>query len=199
MGFKDAVMGFAGKLGSSIDKGISSGKDGYNKMSDRGRIKRETDQLTSEINNIMLYVGKTLYADDPGNEKFEQAFSDIKAREEKLAALQKELEELDKQPAPAPQQPYVQPGQSVQPQPYVQPGQPVQPQPYVQPGQPVQPQPYVQPGQPVQPQPYAQPVQPVPVPPSAPQPTVPATVICKACGAELPARALFCDKCGAKQ
>lgn len=105
MGFKDAMMGFAGKLGSSIDKGISSGKEGYNKLSDRGRIKRETDQLTAEINNIMLNVGKALYAADPENEKFKQEFSDIKAKEEKLEILRKELEELDKQPEPAPAQP----------------------------------------------------------------------------------------------
>ncbi len=171
MGFKDAVMGFAGKLGSSIDKGITSGKEGYNKMSDRGRIKRESDQLTSEINNIMLYVGKTLYADDPENEKFKQAFSDIKAKEDKIAALRKELEELDKQPAPAPQ-PYAQP---VQPQPV-----PPQQQPYVQPAPPVQPQ--------------TAPVSPQPV-----NPTAPPTVICKSCGAGIPNGAFFCDKCGAKQ
>lgn len=185
MGFKDAVMGFAGKLGNSIDKGITSGKDGYDKMSERGRIKRETDQLTSEISNIMLYVGRTLYADDPENQKFKQAFSDIKAKEAKIAALQKELEKLDKQPPPAPQQPYIQPGQ---PAPYVQ---PVQPVPYAQPGQPA---PYAQPGQPA---PYAQPVNPAPYV----QPAQPAaeTLICKSCGAVLPGKALFCDKCGAKQ
>ncbi len=176
MGFKDAVMGFAGKLGSSIDKGISSGKDGYNKMSDRGRLKRETDQLTTEINNIMLYVGRTLYADEPENEKFRKEFSDVREKEEKLAALKKEMEELDKQPAPAPQQPDAQPVQPVPPQ-----------------------QPYVQPVQPVPPQPYAQPIQPVPPQPTAPVNPAPATVICKACGASLPTEALFCDKCGAKQ
>lgn len=102
MGFKDAMMGFAGKLGNSIDKGITSGKDGYDKLSERGRLKRETDQLTAEINNIILSVGKTLYAENPENEKFKQEFSEVKAKEEKLAALQKEMEELDKQPTAAP-------------------------------------------------------------------------------------------------
>lgn len=105
--------------------------------------------------------------------------------------------------APNPAMPYTPPAGQYAPPPYAPPGQPPYP-----PGAYGQP-PYAPPAAPYAPPyaPYAPAASEASVPPAAPEeqaepvppPVAPAAKNCVNCGAELPAEAVFCGKCGTKQ
>lgn len=102
MGLKETLMNFADKVGDTVDKGINKGKDSYNKMSEKNRINKEIKRLNAEINNIFISVGRKLYADDCGNEKFKTVFGEVTSKEAKLAELKKQLELLESGAVPCP-------------------------------------------------------------------------------------------------
>lgn len=95
MGFKEAMMGFAGKVSDTVDKGIEAGKDGYQKMSEKNRLNKEINQLNSEINDIFMTVGRQVYADNPDSEQFKVVFDNLKEKEAKLASNKRQLSLLD--------------------------------------------------------------------------------------------------------
>lgn len=95
MGFKEAMMGFAGKVSDTVDKGIEAGKDSYQKMSDKNRLNKEIKQLNSEINDIFITVGKQMYTDNPETPQFKVVFDNVRDKEAKLEACKRELSMLD--------------------------------------------------------------------------------------------------------
>lgn len=95
MGFKETVMGFAGKVSDTVDKGIEAGKDGYQKMSEKNRLNKEINQLNSEINDIFMTVGRQVYADNPDSEQFKVVFDNLKEKEAKLLSNKRQLSLLD--------------------------------------------------------------------------------------------------------
>lgn len=95
MGFKETMMGLAGKVSDTVDKGIEAGKDGYQKMSDKSRLNKEIKQLTAEINDIFMTVGRQVYADSPETPQFKVVFDNVKDKEAKLEACRRELSLLD--------------------------------------------------------------------------------------------------------
>lgn len=95
MGFKETVMGIAGKVSDTVDKGIEAGKDGYQKMSEKNRLNKEINQLNSEINDIFMTVGRQVYADNPDSEQFKVVFGNLKEKEAKLASNRRQLSLLD--------------------------------------------------------------------------------------------------------
>lgn len=95
MGFKETMMGLAGKVSDTVDKGIEAGKDGYQKMSDKSRLNKEIKQLNAEINDIFMTVGRQVYADSPETPQFKVVFDNVKDKEAKLEACRRELSLLD--------------------------------------------------------------------------------------------------------
>lgn len=95
MGFKETMMDLAGKVSDTVDKGIEAGKDGYQKMSDKSRLNKEIKQLTAEINDIFMTVGRQVYADSPEIPQFKVVFDNVRDKEAKLEACRRELSLLD--------------------------------------------------------------------------------------------------------
>ena len=95
MGFKETVIGLAEKVGDTVDKGIKTGKDSYNKMAEKSRIKKEMTQLNTEITDIFSSVGRRLYNESPENEQFKSVFDEVKSKEEKIAELKQQLSVLE--------------------------------------------------------------------------------------------------------
>ncbi len=95
MGFKETMMGFAGKVSDTVDKGIEAGKDGYQKMSDKNRLNKEIKQLNAEINDIFMTVGRQVYADNPDMPQFKVVFDNVRDKEAKLNVCRRELSLLD--------------------------------------------------------------------------------------------------------
>lgn len=95
MGIKETVIGFAEKVGDTVDKGIKTGKDSYNKMAEKNRIKKELTQLNTEINNIFASVGRRFFNENPNSEMFKTVFSEVKTKEEKVAELKQQLNVLE--------------------------------------------------------------------------------------------------------
>lgn len=95
MGIKETVMGFAEKVGDTVDKGIRTGSENYKKMSEKSKLKKEISQLDSELNGIYASVGRKLYNADPDNKEFAKIFGDISEKESELQLLKKELKILE--------------------------------------------------------------------------------------------------------
>ncbi len=95
MGFKETMMGFAGKVSDTVDKGIETGKESYQKMSEKNRLNKEIKTLTAEVNDILLNVGRQIYNTDPNNAQFSAVFSDVRAKEDKIASDKQQLSLLD--------------------------------------------------------------------------------------------------------
>lgn len=95
MGFKETMMGLAGKVSDTVDKGIEAGKDGYQKMAEKNRLNKEINQLNSEINDIFMTVGRQVYADNPDSEQFKVVFDNLREKEAKLASNKRQLSLLD--------------------------------------------------------------------------------------------------------
>ncbi|MBO5343328.1 MAG: zinc ribbon domain-containing protein [Ruminococcus sp.] len=95
MGFKETVFNFAEKVGDTVDKGINMGKESYNKMSEKSRIKKEINRLNTEINNIFVSVGRKLYTEDRENERFKTVFGDVASKESEIAELKNQLSILE--------------------------------------------------------------------------------------------------------
>lgn len=95
MGFKETVMGIAGKVGDAVDKGVKTGKENYNKMAEKARINKEMKQLTTEVTDILTSVGRRLYTENPENETFAVVFGEVKDKEEQIAKLKQQLGALD--------------------------------------------------------------------------------------------------------
>lgn len=95
MGFKETMLNLAGKVSDTVNEGISKGKDSYNKMAEKNRIKKEISTLTSDIEASFSNIGKQLYAEDRENEKFKEVFDDIASKENEIENLQQQLNELD--------------------------------------------------------------------------------------------------------
>ncbi|MCM1133514.1 MAG: zinc ribbon domain-containing protein [Ruminococcus flavefaciens] len=95
MGFKETVMGLAGKVSDTVDKGIEAGKDGYQKMSEKNRLNKEINQLNAEINDIFMTVGRKVYTDNPDSPEFKVVFESVKDKEAKLASNKRQLSLLD--------------------------------------------------------------------------------------------------------
>lgn len=95
MGFKETVMGFAGKVSDTVDKGIEAGKDSYQKMSEKNRLNKEINQLNSEINDIFMTVGRQVYTDTPDSSQFKVVFDSLREKEAKIASNKRQLSLLD--------------------------------------------------------------------------------------------------------
>lgn len=95
MGIKETVKGIAENVGDFVDKGIKTGKESYNKMAEKNRVKKELTQLGNDIENIFSSVGRRLYNEDPENSEFKNVFAEVKAKEDKIAELKQQLSELD--------------------------------------------------------------------------------------------------------
>lgn len=95
MGFKETVMEFAGKVGDTVDKGIKSGSEGLQKMTEKSRLQKEINQRNIEINNIFQAVGQKLYKEDPNNKMFEGVFGAVKEKEAQIEEFKKQLAVLE--------------------------------------------------------------------------------------------------------
>lgn len=102
MGFKETLMNLADKVGDTVDKGINKGKESYNKMAEKARINKEIKTLNTEIDGILLAVGRKLYTEDCENEKFKAHFSEVTLKEAELDKLKKQLEVLESGADPCP-------------------------------------------------------------------------------------------------
>ena len=101
MGFVDKVQEIAEKVGDTVDKGIKTGSDGYKKMTEKSRLKKEVTRLTNEMNNIYIGVGKKIFAEQPDSQQFKTQFDNIREKEREIAHLNKMLNDLeDKAPCP---------------------------------------------------------------------------------------------------
>ncbi len=101
MGFVDKVQEIAEKVGDTVDKGIKTGSDGYKKMTEKSRLKKEVTCLTNEMNNIYIGVGKKIFAEQPDSQQFKTQFDNIREKEREIAHLNKMLNDLeDKTPCP---------------------------------------------------------------------------------------------------
>lgn len=95
MGFADKLKDLAGKAGAAVNKGIESGKESYNKMAEKNRLKKEISQLTTDINNSLMNVGRQLYTEQPEHEQFKDVFVEVKEKEEKIVELNKQISIVD--------------------------------------------------------------------------------------------------------
>ncbi len=101
MGFVDKVQEIAEKVGDTVDKGIKTGSDGYKKMTEKSRLKKEVTRLTNEMNNIYIGVGKKIFAEQPDSQQFKTQFDNIREKEREIAHLNEMLNDLeDKTPCP---------------------------------------------------------------------------------------------------
>jgi hypothetical protein len=71
---RDKVQEIAEKVGDTVDKGIKTGSDGYKKMTEKSRLKKEVTRLTNEMNNIYIGVGKKIFAEQPDSQQFKTQF-----------------------------------------------------------------------------------------------------------------------------
>lgn len=95
MGFKETMLNFAGKVSDTVNEGINKGKDSYNKMAEKNRIKKEISTLTSDIETVFASVGKQLYAENRENEKFKEVFDEIASKEAEIESLNQQLNALE--------------------------------------------------------------------------------------------------------
>lgn len=95
MGFKEAVTGFAGKVGDTIDRGIEAGKGSYQKMSEKSRINKEINQLSAEINDTFLNIGRSIYQNSPDCEEYSSEFLSVREKYAKINSLKQQLSLLD--------------------------------------------------------------------------------------------------------
>lgn len=102
MGFKETLMNLADKVGDTVDKGINKGKESYNKMAEKARVNKEIKTLNSEIDGILLSVGRKLFTEDCENEKFKIEFGEVTLKESELEKLKKQLEVLESGADPCP-------------------------------------------------------------------------------------------------
>ena len=101
MGFVDKVQEIAEKVGDTVDKGIKTGSDGYKKMTEKSRLKKEVTRLTNEMNNIYIGVGKKIFAEQPESQQFKSQFDNIREKEHEIEQLTEQLNDLeDKTPCP---------------------------------------------------------------------------------------------------
>ena len=91
MGFVDKVQEIAEKVGDTVDKGIKTGSDGYKKMTEKSRLKKEVTRLTNEMNNIYIGVGKKIFAEQPDSQQFKTQFDNIREKEREIAHLNEML------------------------------------------------------------------------------------------------------------
>lgn len=87
MGFVDSVKEFAEKVGDTVDKGIKTGSDGYKKMTEKSRLKKETARLNNEVNAIFISVGKAIYSKDPYSKEFRKQFEAVKEKNAEIERL----------------------------------------------------------------------------------------------------------------
>ena len=102
MGFKETLMNLADKVGDTVDKGINKGKESYNKMAEKARVNKEIKTLNSEIDEILLSVGRKLFAENSENEQFKAEFSEVTLKESELEKLKRQLEILESGADPCP-------------------------------------------------------------------------------------------------
>lgn len=91
MGFKETVFGFAEKVGDTVDSGVKN----INNSMEKNRLKKEINQLNTEINNIFATVGRRVYKENPDSETFKTVFDDVKKKELNIEAIQKQINALD--------------------------------------------------------------------------------------------------------
>lgn len=91
MGFKETVFGFAEKVGDTVDSGVKN----INNSMEKSRLKKEMNQLNTEINNIFATVGRRIYKENPDSEVFKTVFDDVKKKELAIESLQKQINSLD--------------------------------------------------------------------------------------------------------
>lgn len=102
MGFKETLMNLADKVGDTVDKGINKGKESYNKMAEKARVNKEIKTLNTEIDAILLSVGRKLFAENSENEQFKAEFGEVTLKESELEKLKKQLEVLESGADPCP-------------------------------------------------------------------------------------------------
>lgn len=95
MGFKEKFKDIAGKVTTTVDKGIKDASDGVQKITEKNRLNKEINQLNNEINDIFLNVGKELYKNSPDSETFSAEFISIKEKQAKVDGLKKQVNLLD--------------------------------------------------------------------------------------------------------
>ena len=77
MGFMDSLKGLADKVGDTVEKGVKTGSDGYKKMTEKARIKKEITQAESAIQDAYVEIGKKFAAENPEAEGFMDFFKAI--------------------------------------------------------------------------------------------------------------------------
>lgn len=101
MGFVESFKEITEKVGDTVDKGIKMGSDGYKKMAEKSRLKKEVTRLTNEINNIYIGVGKKVFVEQPNSQQFKSQFDNIREKEREIERLNSQLSDLeDKIPCP---------------------------------------------------------------------------------------------------
>ncbi|HPY85854.1 MAG TPA: zinc ribbon domain-containing protein [Ruminococcus sp.] len=95
MGFMDSLKGLADKVGDTVEKGVKTGSDGYKKMTEKARIKKEITQAESAIQDAYVEIGKKFAAENPEAEGFMDFFTAIADSKAKIEALNAELFDLE--------------------------------------------------------------------------------------------------------
>ena len=95
MGFMDSLKGLADKVGDTVEKGVKTGSDGYKKMTEKARIKKEITQAEAAIPDAYVEIGKKFAAENPEAEGFKDFFTAIADCKAKIESLNTELFELE--------------------------------------------------------------------------------------------------------
>ncbi len=95
MGFMDSLKGIAGKVGDTVEKGVKTGSDGYKKMAEKSRLKKEIAQAEAAVQNAYVEIGKKFAAENPENEAYKEFFDAIAEKTAEIEKLNAQLFELE--------------------------------------------------------------------------------------------------------
>lgn len=101
MGFFDKFKEVAEKVGDTVESGVKNASDGAKKLNETRKIKKEIEQTEKSVINLFTEVGMKLFEADPASAEFAEQFTKVTALKEKIAKLNKELNDLEeKYPCP---------------------------------------------------------------------------------------------------
>ncbi len=95
MAFLDSFKEIAGNVGSTVKKGVKTGSDNIQKMTEKNRLKREIGQLEAEINTIYSDIGRKVFNDNPNAPEYSDSFMEIREKSAKAESLRQQLASLD--------------------------------------------------------------------------------------------------------
>lgn len=101
MGFFDKVKEVAEKVGDTVESGVKNASDGAKKLNETRKIKKEIEQTEKAVTNLFTEVGMKLFEANPASAEFAAQFAKVSELKEKIAQLNKELNDLEeKYPCP---------------------------------------------------------------------------------------------------